>query len=246
MKKVPDGEWVPIPHPREVIEELLPWGLRDFFVMDADKAADFVGGSENKVIARREVITKTTRAVQSLLGIDVFKLASGRVERLRRDFGSEATKAIGDEDLNVLQGDLEECRRQKTGLERDLAGRRRQRVELADNLRRAQDTLETEVKGVGAAEQLSERLSETRRRRGRASVRYGTTMLRLAWPVGVDQSSGDSGRTDGQEGSWGLEAPSRFRSNSPQASSVRPRTLGGRHLRVRPGSLDERCSPSAP
>ena len=29
---------------------LLPWDLRDFFVMDADKATDFVGGSENKVM----------------------------------------------------------------------------------------------------------------------------------------------------------------------------------------------------
>ena len=180
MRKGPTGEWAPVSHPRMVIEELLPWGLRDFFVMDADEAADFVGGSENKVIARREVIKKTTKAVQSLLGIDVFKAATERVERLKREFGSEATKAIGDEDLNALQQELEECRRQKTSLKRDLADQRRKRGELADGLRRAYDDLETEVKGVGAAEQLSERLQQTRRRKKQASTRYGTTMLRLS------------------------------------------------------------------
>ena len=180
MKKGPDGEWAPVPHPRTVIEELLPWDLRDFFVMDADEAADFVGGSENKAIARRDVITKTTKAVQSLLGIDVFKDATRRVKRLEREFGSAATKAIGDEDLTALQEELDECRRQKATLERDLTDQRRQRGELADGLDRAHDDLESEVKGVGAAEQLSERLRQTRQRKKQASARYGTALLRLS------------------------------------------------------------------
>ncbi len=180
MRKAPDGEWVPVPHPRMVIEELLPWGLRDFFVMDADEAADFVGGSENKAIARRDVMAKTTKAVQSLLGIDVFKDATQRVERLEREFGSEATKAIGDEDLNALQDELDEYRRQRTSLERNLADQRRQRGELADGLRQAQDDLETEVKGVGAAEQLAARLRQTRQRKRQASAMYGTVLRRLS------------------------------------------------------------------
>ena len=58
-----------------VIEELLPSKLQDFFVMDADEAADFVGGSENKVIERRAVIAKTTFAVSALLGLEVFESA---------------------------------------------------------------------------------------------------------------------------------------------------------------------------
>jgi len=180
MKRGPDGNWTPIPHPRRVIEELLPWDLRDFFVMDADKAADFVGGSENKAIARRDVIAKTTKAVQSLLGIGVFMDATARVERLAREFGAEATKAIGDSDLDALQKELEEYRQQETTVQRDLADQRRQRRELADALRRAQDNLETEVKGVGAAEQLSERLQQTRQRRKQTSASYGRTKLRLS------------------------------------------------------------------
>ena len=180
MKKVPDREWVPIPHPKQVIEELLPWGLREFFVMDADEAADFVGGSENKTIARRDVIAKTTKAVQSLLGIGVFKEATRRVNRIEREFGSEATKAVGDKDLTALQEELEGYRREKTRLDGDLRDQRRQRSELSDDLRRAHDDLETEVKGVGAAEQLDERLRETRRRKRQIATRYGTTLLRLA------------------------------------------------------------------
>ncbi len=180
MKRGPDGDWAPVPHPRRVIEELLPWDLRDFFVMDADEAADFVGGSENKAIARRDVIAKTTKAVQSLLGIDVFTDAAERVADREREFGAEATKAIGDSDLDALQQELEEHRRQEKSLERDLADQRRQRRELADGLRRALDNLETEVKGVGAAEQLSERLQQTRQRRKQTAVRYGRTMLRLS------------------------------------------------------------------
>ena len=180
MKKGPDGDWTPVPHPRMVIDELLPWGLRDFFVMDADEAADFVGGSENKAIARRDVIAKTTKAVQSLLGIDVFKDATQRVEGLERAFGAEATKAIGDRDLDALQQELERNIRQKTSLERDLADQRRRRGELGDGLHRAYDDLETEVKGVGAAEQLSQRLRQTRRRRKQALARYGRTLLRLS------------------------------------------------------------------
>lgn len=180
MKRGPDGDWTPVPHPRRVIEELLPWDLRDFFVMDADEAADFVGGSENKAIARRDVIAKTTKAVQSLLGIDVFTDATERVVRLEREFGAEATKAIGDSDLDALQQELEEHRRQEKSLEQDLADQRRQRRELDDALRRAYDNLETEVKGVGAAEQLSTRLQQTRQRRKQTSVRYARTMLRLS------------------------------------------------------------------
>lgn len=180
MRKGPDAEWAPVTKPRLVIEELLPWGLRDFFVMDADEAADFVGGSENKAIARREVIAKTTKAVQSLLGIDVFKAATARAQRIEREFGSEATKAIGDEDLNALQQELDECRRQETELQQDLDNHRKQRGELADSRRRAQDDLETEVKGVGAAEHLSTRREQVRQRKEHVSARYGTALLRLS------------------------------------------------------------------
>ncbi|MDD9983498.1 MAG: AAA family ATPase [Gammaproteobacteria bacterium] len=45
----PDGSWEPYNAGVDaVIEELLPSTLRDFFVMDADEAADFVGGARTR------------------------------------------------------------------------------------------------------------------------------------------------------------------------------------------------------
>ena len=96
-----DGSWQP--HDTgvdSVVSELLPWNLRDFFVMDADEAADYVGGSENKVIQRQEVIAKTSFAVRALLGLDVFEKATDRVQAIAVEFGRASTKAVGDEDLN--------------------------------------------------------------------------------------------------------------------------------------------------
>ena len=87
MVRESDGSW----HSHDagvdaVVGQLLPWELRDFFVMDADEAADFIGGGENKVISRQEVTKKTTDAVRALLGIDIFKDASNRVTKLAQNF----------------------------------------------------------------------------------------------------------------------------------------------------------------
>ena len=109
-----------------VVEQLLPWGLRDFFVMDADVATDFVGGSENKVMHRQDVIDKTTAAVHSLLGIDVFREASKRVANMAVTFGAQATKAIGDADLNALQAELDQLRAEEAKLTEKILDQRNQ------------------------------------------------------------------------------------------------------------------------
>ena len=89
--KEPTGSWVPYEAGVDrVIEELLPWDLQDFFVMDADEAADFVGGSENKIIQRRDVIAKTSFAVSALLGLEIFERATGRVRTISQEFGRAA------------------------------------------------------------------------------------------------------------------------------------------------------------
>ena len=104
----PDGSWEPYNAGVDaVIEELLPSTLRDFFVMDADEAADFVGGSENKVVERRSVIAKTSFAVSALLGLDVFESATGRVRTIAAEFGRAATKAAGSKELSEKQDELD-------------------------------------------------------------------------------------------------------------------------------------------
>ena len=181
MVKEGDGTWTP--HTAGVgvvVEQLLPWGLRDFFVMDADEAADFVGGSENKVMRRQDVIEKTTSAVHSLLGIDVFRHASRRVAGLARAFGAQATEAIGDADLNALQAELDQLREEAAELTKKISNQRAQKTELEDRLRQRRDDLETELKDVGAADELRTRLADNRRQLARATKQRKASLGLLA------------------------------------------------------------------
>ena len=146
------------------VAQLLPWDLRDFFVMDADEAADFVGGSENKAMRQEDVTAKTTVAVHSLLGIDVFKEASRRVAKQVQAFGAQATKAIGDADLNELQDELDQLRAKEAELTEKISEQRSHKTKLEDQLRQRRDDLETELKDVGAADGLRTSLAKNRHR----------------------------------------------------------------------------------
>ena len=55
------------------------------------------------MLSRQDVIDKTTAAVHSLLGIDVFREASKRLAKIAREFGAQATNAIGDTSLSAIQ-----------------------------------------------------------------------------------------------------------------------------------------------
>ncbi|MCQ3806924.1 MAG: AAA family ATPase [Acidimicrobiaceae bacterium] len=184
MVRVGDGAWEP--HDANVdavVEELLPWGLRDFFVMDADEAADFVGGSENKAMSRKEVVDKTTAAVHNLLGIDVFMEAYKRVEKLAREFEKQATRAIGDSDLNAVQAELDQLREEQAELAEKISGQQEQKNDLDDRLRKRKDDLETELKSVGAAEELRTRLRDNRRRTERALNQRKNALAVLAGEI---------------------------------------------------------------
>ena len=181
MIKENDGSWTQHTAGVEtVIDQLLPWDLRDFFVMDADEAADFVGGSENKIISRQETIDKTTSAVHSLLGIDVFKEASQRVENMARKFGAQATKAIGDSDLDALQEELDQIRMEHSQLKDTILEQRAQIEELGDRLGQRKDDLETELKDIGAAEQLRTRLKDYEHAYEKVAKQRKTTLGHLA------------------------------------------------------------------
>ena len=181
MVKEGDGTWTPhTPGVDVVVEQLLPWGLRDFFVMDADEATDFVGGSENKVMRRQDVIDKTTAAVHSLLGIDVFRKASKRVAKMALAFGAQATKAIGDADLNALHAELHQLRVEEAELKEKISDQQNQQAELKDRLRQRRDNLETELKDIGAAAELRPRLVENRRRYLQATKERKNTLSLLA------------------------------------------------------------------
>ena len=162
----PDGSWLPYePGVDRVIEELLPWALQDFFVMDADEAADYVGGSENKVLDRRAVIAKTSFAVGALLGLDVFEKATGRVRTISNEFGRAATKAAGSRELSEKQAELDQLRGKVATLEENLENNRHDKADVEDRLTRARGRLEALIGSLGAHDQLKERLKENETQR---------------------------------------------------------------------------------
>lgn len=180
------GQWKP--HEAgvdRVIGELLPWDLRDFFVMDADEAADYVGGSENKVIQRQEVIEKTSFAVRSLLGLKVFKDATDRVRTIGADFGRAATKAVGSRELTEQQTELDQLKERANALEKDIESGQREKADIEDALGRKRADLETLAGNIGAHEQLGKRLKEVRERRKTVDKRRQETFAALAGELGA-------------------------------------------------------------
>ncbi len=180
MVRSPSGAWEEYTYGVDhVIELLLPWELRDFFVMDADEASEYVGGSESMTISRSEVDEKTTYAINALLGIRVFQDAAGRVAEAERLFGKKATKAIGDSDLNEMQAKLDEVRCQIRELEDKKGKSERELADLKDNRAQQRDRLDETLKGVGALEELRKRLAQSDRDISRTTKDYESALASL-------------------------------------------------------------------
>ncbi len=175
-----NGMWCPHEQGTDaVIGELLPWSLRDFFVMDTDEATDFVGGSENKLISRQEMQNKTTKAITSLLGIDIFKEARSRVEKIAHNFSKQATKAIGDHDLDIMQKELEEARSQHVELEKKIDKEIKRETELTDRHDQLNHDLEQELRKSGSYEDLAQRLSTNRAQQNKANKEHDNCLAHL-------------------------------------------------------------------
>ena len=235
MVKEGDGTWAPHPTGVDVVvEQLLPWGLRDFFVMDADEATDFVGGSENKTMHRQDVIDKTTAAVHSLLGIDIFRKASKRVANMALAFGAQATKAIGDADLNALQSEFDQLIAERAELREKISSQQTQQTELKDRLRQRRDDLETELKDIGAAKELRPRLVENRRRHSQAIKQRKNTLSLLAGELESTDLLASLASSE-IANAYGILRPLYERgSHSPQTSQLRAGPPRIRNLRLRP------------
>lgn len=155
LKQEQDGSWQPFDTGVDtVIEELLPWELRDFFVMDADEAADFVGGSENKAIDQRSVIAKTSFAVGALLGLDVFEKTKRRLETISSEFRRAATKAAGGAELQRMQHELDRLISEINALEEKLHEGKLGKADIEARLASANARRDALVGNIGAHEQL--------------------------------------------------------------------------------------------
>lgn len=181
MVRDPGGHWGRHEmSPDAVVAELLPWELREFFIMDADEAADFVGGGENKSVSRKEYRAKTTHAINSLLGLEVFKNARDRVEDIARGFARKATRAIGDQDLNEQQEQLERCRDERQEVDREIDRCMSEKGDLEDTLEQLDQDIEEEVGRRSAYDSWSERLSKNREEHRRAVGERSACVAELA------------------------------------------------------------------
>lgn len=163
-----------------IIEQLLPWGLRDFFVMDADEATDFVGGSENKPMVQQDVIDKTTSALHNLLGLETFKEASRRIANKAQELGVQATRAVGSDDLNALQDKLNQMRSEALELENQLEEQQIQVSKSGKLIRQKRLDLENELRDMSADEDLRKRLKANQIRDDKAIKERTMTLNLLA------------------------------------------------------------------
>ncbi len=83
-----------------------PDDIREFILIDADKAEDLVGGSaanHNLQLMRKT----TTTAVRSLLGLEPMRRSGERIRRIGSDLMAKAARNSGDKDLTRLADEEE-------------------------------------------------------------------------------------------------------------------------------------------
>ena len=181
MVQKQNGRWRPeTAGPDAVVRHLLPHALRDFFVMDADKAVDFVGGTEAKQMKKGDVEEMTTFAIRSLLGIQVFEKAAGRLDRLARDLGREASKAIGSQEIEELQREKDRQEAEQHRLREEVAREREELRSLREQLAESKEELHAEMMRAGAYDSLVQRKKLAEQQLERASVRRDEELAGLA------------------------------------------------------------------
>ena len=181
MARRRDGRWEQeTAGPDALIRHLLPLALRDFFVMDADKAVDFVGGIEAKPMKKGEVELMTTFAIRSLLGIEVFEQAAGRVDRLAAKLGREASKAIGGQEVAELQGEKDRLDAEQQRLRNEIANEGEELRSLREELSECKEELHAEMMRAGAYDSLVQRKKLAEKQLERASGRRDEALAGLA------------------------------------------------------------------
>ena len=169
IRKHLHGQWQPAERYSDmIISTLLPLNLRELFIMDADKIADYVGGSENKTISPQEYIAKTTHAINSILGLQIFKAARNRIEGIASEFERQATKAIGTHDLKELQKELNDEKNERQKAETAIQDLETEVSWLDNEIKNLKPKLEQEIGRLYTYDSLKERLITHRKEYKRA------------------------------------------------------------------------------
>lgn len=184
LQRVENGGWEPYSDAPDVIERavdlLLPWGLRDFFFLDADEATDYVGGRENNPLPKKEVIEKTTASINELLGLGTFQDAIERVKNLKKDFQRQASRATGDTSIQEMQEELDAIRERIEDIESKLQTEKDELADLQDMHERTYGDLQEALKETGAHEQLDKRQEENRQALQKAEDARKRTLEQLS------------------------------------------------------------------
>lgn len=156
-----------------VIQHYMPWGLRNFFIMDTDEVADYVGGAENVQLSQKSVRELTTSAILSVLGLDVCKSAQIRMQRIADDYERETARITKSQQVVSVQRDLENARETATELGVELLRLDTERQDLDAEIGRLQAELDHLLISL-------ENESDLQRRRHRNSQEVDLAIRELA------------------------------------------------------------------
>lgn len=109
----PEGfESIDQPEARRIIENALPFALKDVYFTDGDSAMSFIEASATDSAKR----TRVSKAIESLLGLHVLDKTVKDVEAVRRDFSKsidntdyQAERELKENKIDFYNGEIEEA-----------------------------------------------------------------------------------------------------------------------------------------
>ncbi|URD53065.1 AAA family ATPase [Chroococcidiopsis sp. CCNUC1] len=142
-----DGRWyIPPEHPEEIIHQILPSSLHQYFFFDGERIEQIV---------RSDKKTEIAEATKMLLGVEVLNRAIRHLGEAKKTLDNEL-KAIGD-------GETQKLLRQQSKAEKEIERIKRRQIEIEQELE-YQDTLKKEtshyLRELSAAKELQERRQE--------------------------------------------------------------------------------------
>lgn len=138
--------------------------LRDFYFIDADKAVDFVGGSEGNHSDQlmRKMIGRSIRA---LLALDELRRAAERLDDTRNDYVRDLSKLSRGESGATLTADLARVEAQIDEVKRALPSANTARESSIEEYQRAKEKFGLFIESLEQSHKLSRELTSQRKAR---------------------------------------------------------------------------------
>lgn len=156
-----------------------PEGMRDFILIDADKAEDLVGGPEQSHddnLMRRT----TTVAVRSLLGLEPMKRVSERLRQIGDQKLSAAARESGDRDLVLLGQQESEAEERMQRQELKVSSVEAGVLELAADHRSQQRTRDSEFAQFEETHRIQEEIAAQRQAQAELKLARANEIAQLS------------------------------------------------------------------